>query len=187
MLKLNPRGWKDIEGYEGLYQIHRQGYVRNARGRIRKPSIINSGYVSLKLINVVGKRKSFLMHRLVASAFVRNDDPRVNVVVNHRDGVKTNNSHRNLEWCTNSHNILHARRIGLNPYNTPGRGKRFGKTSQYHGVGFDEKRNKWYASVTHDKRIHFRRRFDTEVEAALHYNWILRELNLKDRPRNKIR
>lgn len=183
MLNLNPRGWKIIEGYEGLYQIHRQGYVRNAHGLVLKTFIQNSGYEVVKLSRN-GEKQSYLIHRLVAAAFVPNQ--MIYPVVNHKDGNKRNNSYRNLEWCNNSHNISHARTTGLNPYNKPGLGQKFGLTSKYHGVGFDKSRGKWYSGVTVDGKIKHRRRFDTEIDAARHYNWILQTLNLIDRPKNVI-
>lgn len=184
MLNLNPRGWKDIEGYEGLYQVHRDGYVRNARGLVLKTYTINTGYECLKLTkNRV--RETFLLHRLVAIAFVKN--PKGLPIVNHKDGNKQNDFSKNLEWCNNSHNILHARETGLNPYNKPGLGQKFGVTSDYHGVGFDKSRVKWYSGVTHEGKCRMRRRFETEADAARHYNKVLDALGLTDRPRNVIR
>lgn len=185
MLKLNPRGWKDIEGYE--YQVHRLGLVRNRAGLVMKDYVNNSGYSCIKLCLGNRKYKAFLVHRLVAAAFVKNRNPEVCNVVNHKDGNKGNNSYSNLEWCTNSENILHARRTGLNPYNMPTVGKKFGTTSQYHGVGFDHVRHKWYSGISHQGRIRYRRRFDTEEEAARHYNWIIEELSLLNRPKNVIK
>lgn len=186
MLKLNSRGWKDIEGYEGLYQVHRKGYVRNASGLVMKTYLNNSDYVCIKL-RKNRRSKAFLVHRLVALAFVKNRNLELFVLVNHEDGDKSNNYYKNLKWCDNSYNILHARRIGLNPYNKPAVGKQFGKTSKYHGVGYDVRRDKWYSGITHEKRCQFRKRFDTEVEAAKHFNWILKELKITDRPRNIIK
>lgn len=183
MLNLNHDGWREIEGYEGVYQVHQDGYVRNSRGRVMKTYTINTGYACLKL-TINGVRESFLLHRLVAAAFVEN--PEGLPIVNHRDGVKQNCSYKNLEWCNNSHNILHARETGLNPYNKPGTGHKFGITSQYRGVGYDRKRGKWYASVTQEGKCMHRKRFDSEIEAAQHYNWILVKLNLIDRPYSMI-
>jgi hypothetical protein len=133
------------------------------------------------------KYESFLVHRLVAIAFVKNKNPEVLVLVNHEDGNKENNFYKNLVWCDNSYNILHARRTGLNPYNKPTVGKRFGQTSKYHGVGFDKNRGKWYSGVSHEGKTMYRKRFDTEVEAARHFNWVLDKLKLTNRPRNVIK
>jgi hypothetical protein len=183
VLNLNPRGWKYIEGYEGLYQVHRHGYVRNSWGLVLKTYVQNSGYESVKL-SKNGTKEAWLIHRLVAAAFVPN---LVGLpIINHKDGNKRNNFYKNLEWCDNSHNISHARKTGLNPYNKPGLGQKFGVTSKYYGVGFDIARGKWYSSVTHAGKCWHRKRFETEIEAARHYNWILKTLNLTDRPKNEI-
>jgi hypothetical protein len=185
VLNLDHSRWKDIEDYEGFYQVHPRGYVRNRRGMILKTYRINSGYKCVKL-HRDGFKKAFLVHRLVAMAFVKNPDPENFDVVNHIDGKKRNNRAKNLEWCDNSHNILHARETGLNPYNKPGTGKKFGKTSKYHGVGFETARSKWYSGVTVDGKCMHRERFDTELEAAIHYNEVLLLLGLTDRVANVI-
>ncbi len=124
-----------------MYKVHRDGYVRNSRGRVLKTYTINTGYECLKLSRK-GVKEAFLLHRLVAVAFVENTKGLP--IVNHKDGNKQNCRYKNLEWCDNSHNILHARETGLNPYNKPGVGQKFGATSQYRGVGWDRKREKWY-------------------------------------------
>jgi hypothetical protein len=185
VLNLDHSCWKSIEGYEGLYQVHPKGYVQNRHGLILKTYRINSGYKCVKLSRD-GTKTAFLVHRLVAEAFVDNPDAENFDVVNHIDGNKRNNRAKNLEWCDNSHNILHARETGLNPYNKPGTGKKFGKTSRYHGVGFDASRNKWYSGVTVDGKCTYRRRFDSELEAAIHYNKVLILLGLTDRVANVI-
>lgn len=183
--KLSEKGWRDIAGYEGLYQVHKKGYVRNADGLVMKTYENNSGYLCIKL-RKNGKSKSFLLHRLVAIAWVKNKKPDVFTIVNHEDGDKHNCFYKNLVWCDNSYNILHARRTGLNPYNKPTVGKKFGNSSKYHGVTWDKSRNKWRAYIRHNNKYWFQRRFDTEKAAARHYNWILDELGLTDRPRNKF-
>ena len=99
--------WKDIEGYEGLYQVSNLGRVRNIR--VLKPAPTKDGYLRV-CFSVCGKTKGFLVHRLVAKAFIPNTQ---NSEVNHIDGNKMNNSVGNLEWSTRSDNILHAYRNGL--------------------------------------------------------------------------
>ena len=58
--------------------------------------------------------------------------------------------------------------------------------SKYHNVTYDKNRNKWIGQVRHNNKNWHMKRFDTEVEAALHVNWILDTLNLTDRPKNII-
>lgn len=118
--------WKDIEGFEGWYQVSNKGQVRSLdryvnhrsggdrfmKGRILSHSI-RSGYCEVSLwIN--GEQTGKSIHRLVAETFLPN--PNDYPCVNHKDGIKTNNDVSNLEWCTYSENHIHARRTGLNKY-----------------------------------------------------------------------
>ena len=185
MLNLSERYWRDVEGYEGIYQVHREGYIRNMRGKILKTYVINTGYQAVKLYDERGRKRAHLVHRVVALAWVRNRKPDVYDIVNHRDGNKLNCRWTNLQWCNNSMNILHARRTGLNPYNKPTVGKKFGNSSKYHGVTYDVSRDRWRAYVRHDNKYLHQKRFDTEEEAARHYNWIVKTYKL-DRPLNVI-
>lgn len=109
--------WKDIDGYDGEYQISNLGRVKSfkynkSKGMILKLCEINSGYLLVDLMkNGVRERK--LIHRLVAKAFVHNDDKENKIVVNHIDGNKRNNTCTNLEWTTYSENSIHAFSTGL--------------------------------------------------------------------------
>lgn len=115
--------WKDIEGYEGIYQISNLGRVKSTRKNIiRNNQNGKDGYKIISLWNK-GKGKTFSIHRLVAETFIPNPDSKP--VVNHIDGNKQNNNADNLEWCTNSENDLHAFRLGLRTVNKTGIG-RFG-------------------------------------------------------------
>lgn len=115
--------WKPITGYEGIYEISREGLVRSVKRkvwnghafvqtkeRLLKPNIIQKGYLQVTLYSGK-KRKCFQVHRLVASAFIENHDnlPQVN----HINGNKQDNRAENLEWCDNSMNQLHAWESGL--------------------------------------------------------------------------
>lgn len=119
--------WKDITGYEGLYQVSTFGRVKsiphliraNISGgkRITEEYIKNTtvgwhGYVWVVLCKN-GKTKTHSVHRLVAIAFIEN--PNKLPAVNHIDGNKENNAVYNLEWCTNHENQIHAARNGLLP------------------------------------------------------------------------
>ena len=105
--------WKDIKGFEGLYQVSNFGRVKSfprkgtqtTKERIIKFTKSNKNYLvaNLKNNNI---QQSFSIHRLVAQAFIPNPDnlPQVN----HIDGNKQNNNVNNLEWCTNKQNRCHA-------------------------------------------------------------------------------
>jgi len=98
--------WRNIDGFNGKYQISSWGNVRNAEtGKILKPYTNSKGYLKIGLSDgkkCVKKR----INRLVAMAFIENPDnlPQVN----HKDGNKQNNSFSNLEWVTNDQNNEHA-------------------------------------------------------------------------------
>lgn len=114
--------WKDIKGYEGLYQVSNMGRVKSLdrtvalksgskriiRGRILKPSLKDNGYLQVILYNNSDKRKNFYVHRLVCEAFYEN--PEDKPCVNHIDEDKTNNTASNLEWCTYKENSNHGTR-----------------------------------------------------------------------------
>lgn len=114
--------WKSVKGYEGFYEVSNLGRIKSLDrllkgkyrlyrqpGKLLKPRISN-GY---KYVNLCknGKIKVATIHTLVLSTFRRPAKPRE--IANHKDGVKSNNSLKNLEWCTYRENALHAFRIGL--------------------------------------------------------------------------
>lgn len=109
--------WKDIEEYEGIYQISNFGNIRSLdriivdknktyllHGKILKQGIRNT----YKVINLHknAKRKSYQVHRLVANAFIPN--PNNYDIVNHIDENPINNNVNNLEWCNQKHNVNHS-------------------------------------------------------------------------------
>lgn len=102
--------WKDIKGYEGLYQISNLGRVKRVTtGRILKGDKNKDGYLLVKLCkNSIGSNKR--IHRLVAEAFIPN--PENKPQVNHIDENKINNRVDNLEWVTANENINHGTRNG---------------------------------------------------------------------------
>lgn len=105
--------WKDIEGYEGLYQVSNLGrvkslnYKRSGKEGILTPTPIYGGYMHINLYKN-GKPKPYLIHRLVAQSFIPN--PNNLPEVNHKDENKENNSVDNLEWCTSKYNANHGTR-----------------------------------------------------------------------------
>ena len=98
--------FKELEGFDYQYIIDESGNVY----RKLTPNESKRGYLRLGLRGN-GERKWFAVHRLVAQAFLPNPDNKP--YVNHIDGDKTNNRVENLEWCSQSENMLHAFRTGL--------------------------------------------------------------------------
>ena len=105
--------WKEVVGYEGLYEISNFGRVKSLNYKhTGKEKIINfgknpKGYYKVALFND-SIRKDTLVHRMVAEAFIPNPDNLPHV--NHKDENKTNNRVDNLEWCTNQYNINYGTR-----------------------------------------------------------------------------
>lgn len=102
--------WRDIKGFEGLYQVSNMGRVKSFRKSkklcepeeyILKNYSANNGYLQVYLYGHK-KRKAPLVHRLVAEAFVPN--PNNYPHVNHKDENRSNNVADNLEWCTAAYN-----------------------------------------------------------------------------------
>lgn len=112
--------WKDVPGYEGLYQISNYGRVkslaRKSSGKRPIDQIIKQvkdayGYYTVGLHNAKGGIASHTVkvHRLVAMVFVQN--PNNLPEVNHKDEDKTNNHADNLEWCTTKYNLTYGHRL----------------------------------------------------------------------------
>lgn len=116
--------WKDIKGYEEIYEISDTGEVRSkdrlcidSKGRKRfrygqkiNPDIAQNGYYRVTLAKN-GKKKQCYLHRLLAEHFIPN--PLNLPQINHKDGIKTNCTLENLEWVTVQENVIHAYKNGL--------------------------------------------------------------------------
>lgn len=113
--------WKDIKGYEGLYQVSNLGNVKSisryvirsgkrfkVNERILSPKIQKNCYQSVYLCNNGLKTKKYI-HRLVAIAFLEN--PNLYECVNHKDENPLNNDVRNLEWCNHKYNMNYGTQI----------------------------------------------------------------------------
>lgn len=118
--------WKDIKGYEGLYQVSNLGNVKNLKRKVKisktlekykeipehilKPIKNKCGYLYVSLANN-GKIKNVRVHKLVAEAFIPNDNKILQI--NHINGLKSDNRVENLEWVTCKDNINKAWEMGL--------------------------------------------------------------------------
>jgi NUMOD4 motif. len=117
--------WKDVVGYEGFYKVSDQGNVKSCdryvsarggsiafrKGRILKQMTKQTGYKAVSLSRGTDDKKQFLVHRLVAAAFLIN--PFNKPLVNHLNAKKVDNRLVNLEYCTAKENGLHASKMGL--------------------------------------------------------------------------
>lgn len=110
--------WKQIElpDLPSYYWISTYGRVYNEKtGYIMNGHIVENGYVVVSFKNIYGKRIFYHVHRLVMLIFCPIQNAEL-FVVNHKDGVKTNNHISNLEWVTQQENIAHAFNTGLRKY-----------------------------------------------------------------------
>lgn len=124
MLALIDADWKDVVGYEGLYQVSNTGLLyslprhstfkstrypkgikRLIKGCLIATHVNKLGYVQGCLYRE-GKLKLCLLHRLVAQAFIPN--PEGKATVNHINEIKDDNHVENLEWCTQAENVAHS-------------------------------------------------------------------------------
>ena len=105
--------YRDIKGFEGLYQVSNLGnvkslnYRRTGKEEILKAGDNGDGYLQVVLCKG-GKDKTCTVHRLVAEAFLENTNNLPEV--NHKDEDKTNNNVQNLEWCSSKYNCNHGTR-----------------------------------------------------------------------------
>lgn len=122
--------WRDIEGYEGLYQISSEGRVKSLKriarnnhtvnSKIRKPKIDKDGYCCVSLW-IDGVSKEHFIHRLVAQAFVPN--PENKPCIDHINTDRTDNRAENLRWCThkeNTNNPISREKFLQNRYRVEG-------------------------------------------------------------------
>lgn len=124
--------WKDVVGYEGIYQVSNFGKIRSVdrhvtyyntfankecvkflRGKVLKLQVSKHGYYTIcaTTLDRDTVRKTISVHRIVAEAFLKN--PENKPTVNHKNGNKLDNSVLNLEWATVSENVQHAYDSGL--------------------------------------------------------------------------
>ena len=117
--------WRDIDGYDGMYQVSDLGRVRSKHSgewKVLRASKNNRGYLVVTL-HKDGKQKTANVHRIVAQAFIPNDDES-KTQINHINECKDFNKVSNLEWCSaqynTTYNNLHYRRwTNRNDYKRP--------------------------------------------------------------------
>lgn len=113
---MENRQWKPVVGYEGLYEVSNDGLIKSfnmyryKEPRLMKQSRQNNGYLTV-VLSKNNTTKRFLVHRIVAEAFIPN--PSNFEMVNHKDEDRENNNVDNLEWCTRAYNQKYS--ISLHP------------------------------------------------------------------------
>lgn len=159
--------WKDISGYEGLYQVSNLGRIKSLKGYYhRKEKILKSGIRNgYYVINLSKKRerKSYQVHRLVAQAFIPNPDNYL--IINHKDENPLNNYVGNLEWCSQKHNVCWSsykmrKRKGITHSNT---------NEKY--ITYDKRTDSYRLTI--DKKEY---RFKTLKEAIKKRDYLLKEM-----------
>ena len=118
--------WKIIHGYENLYEVSDHGRIKSLMGwngaeYVKREFIMNpwkqkpikdKPYSRMKIhLTKDGYYKEFMVHRLVATAFIPNPNNKPHI--NHTDGNPLNNHYKNLEWCTQKEKVRHAIETGL--------------------------------------------------------------------------
>ena len=164
--------WKDILGYEGLYQVSNLGRVKSLErmvesptgnylifSKILKPGKTNKGYSFVNLYKNK-KPKSRTVHQLVAQAFLNHSPCKYEIVIDHINNNKEDNSLNNLQLVSHRENISKDTKR---------------KSSQYTGVTWHKNFKKWMSTIRINKTRKFLGYFKNEIDAHLEYQ---KQLNL---------
>lgn len=171
--------WRKVVGFEELYEVSNLGRLRAIKyGPVKKAVCLHSfGYMYCGL-----QGKTFFFHRIIAEAFIPN--PNNYPQINHINGIRSDNTLSNLEWCTAQQNMQHAIKVLKRHGSLGGHFKKYwdkkraaGETSsQFVGVSWSKATNKWNASITisgASKNLGF---FNSEQEASDAYQTALKDI-----------
>lgn len=167
---------KDICGYEGIYKIDKNGNIFSIKANKFISPFFSKGrkgenkYLRIQL-RKDGKCKKYFVHRLVALLFISNNKSNEKIMVNHKDGNKTNNHFSNLEWVTPSENNIHAVKNGLAKGYNGTKQKR--NTSGY--VGVTKAGSRWKSQIRVNNKLIYLGVYKTKEEASEKYNNYLAE------------
>jgi hypothetical protein len=155
--------WKDIEGYEGHYQVSSLGRLKSLKKieeKILKPIASSDNYLRIWLFKN-GKRETKMVHQLVAIAFLNHKPSGMVLVIDHINDIRTDNRVDNLQIVPNRFNVC----------------KTQGKySSKYKGVYWVEKVKKWRSTIVIDKKVKQLGYFINEEEASKAYQKAVQEL-----------
>jgi len=166
--------WKDVIGFEGLYQVSNNGIIRSldrfikylgyiSKGQLLKQSFDSKGYKQVCLTKD-GKKVSKKVHKLVAMAFLNHTPCGMRLTIDHIDRVKTNNNVENLRIVTNRENS-HNRLLK-------------NKSSKFLGVSWSSTMNKWSASIFLNGKPKQLGYYDSEINASFQYQKELKKIKL---------
>lgn len=161
--------WRDIPGYEGLYQVSNTGdvkslnYRKTGKEKLLIQTISRVGYKNVSLYN--GIRRTIQVHQLVSIAFLGHKFCGYKFVINHKDFDKLNNHVDNLEIVTNRENLNR---------------KHLKSTSQYVGVSWDKRENKWVSQIKINGKKKHLGHFRNELDASKAYQQKLKTLIKKE-------
>ncbi len=162
--------WKNVKGYEGLYEVSNLGRVkslaredsigRKIKERILKTPPDGSGYAQCNLC-LEGKTRNFFIHKLVAMAFLDHKPDGMKIVVDHIDNNKSNNRLENLQLISQRQNSSKDKKGG---------------SSEHIGVTWDKAKSKWMSRITIDGRLKYLGYFTNEIEASEAYQLALNKI-----------
>jgi hypothetical protein len=152
--------WKDVIGYEGLYEVSNLGRVKSLKcnkEKILKPAISGRGYSQ---VNLTKNNKSITrsVHKLVAMAFLNHRPCGMTLVVDHINNNQLDNRVDNLQIITQKENSLKSHRK---------------YSSKYVGVSWDKRQYKWMSQIRINGKLNFLGRFENEQEASRAYQTAL--------------
>ncbi len=160
--------FKDIIGYEGIYQISTYGNVKSLKrtvrradkyyivqGRILKPSLDGRGYFRVNL-HKNGEMKTYKIHQLVSITFLNHTIDGHKVVIDHKNNIRTDNRLLNLQLISNRKNV--SKDIDKSK-----------TSSKYTGVRWDKNSNKWRAEIYDNSKGYYLGLFTSEKHASLEY------------------
>jgi len=159
--------WKDIPDYEGMYQVSNLGNVKSltriitrknkttalVKGKKLKTPLNNVGYFHV-IISKNHKQKIITIHQLVAIVFLNHKPDGYNLVINHKNFIRTDNRVENLEITTPRDNS---------------NAKHLKSTSKYTGVHWCKRQNKWIATILINKKKKYIGQFKNEIDASIAY------------------
>ncbi len=158
--------WKEIKGFEGLYEVSNLGRVKSlkrkftSKEKFLKPYVSTGGYLRVTL-SKKGKVKNKKIHQLLAVAFLKHKPCGMKLVVDHINNVKTDHRLDNLQIVTHRYNVSKSTPKG---------------SSEYTGVRYIKKNKNWRAQIVINGKFKHLGIFNDELEAAEAYQKALKEL-----------